>query len=574
MLLFYSCANVTSPTGGAKDTKPPVIIKEIPAIGSVNFTGNKIRVFFDEFVNIKDINSQFISSPPLREMPKTLIKGKSIEFSFTDTLKENTTYNFNFGNSIVDFNESNALVNYYYAFSTGNYIDSLKIFGNVLNAFDLKSVENVLIMLYDNNNFFDSIPYKKLPSYIGKTDKSGNFQLSYIREGNYKIFALNDLNKNRFFDQTKENIAFLDSLIIPACKIEKDTLNADTTKLDTIVKNNKIVYTPNNLQLFLFEDTYNRQFIKGFSRKEKNILEIIFNEKLNAEYKINGLNAELLDVYNEQSENKDTLLVWIKDSTVYNKDTLITSINYLFTDSLGKYENTTDTLKFIYKKNKILNRKKPKVNTKSIGKNKIGVEVNVKNGGVLDINKPLYFTCLQPIEKLDTSKIYLFQKQEVKRIPINFKIRQDSLIKRKYFVDFKVKEAERYILKIDTNAVFNKYLVTNDSIVNEFGMQSADFYGNIILLMEDVKSNVIVQLLNSKDIIVDEFSFNKNEKININYLPAASYKLKLIYDQNNNKKWDTGNYLKHQQPEKVLFYKEAINVRANWDVEITWKLPN
>ena len=577
LLIIGGCANISSPTGGPKDTIPPELMEEVPKKGTLNFEGNKIRVYFDEFVKLKDLNKQFISSPPLNKPPKATLKGKSVEFRFDDTLLENTTYNLNFGNAIVDVNEGNAFVNYYFAFSTGDYIDSLQISGNLYNATDLNPVEDVLILLYDNIIFYDSIPYFDLPSYIGKTDASGRFNISYMRGGNYKVFALKDLNKNRIFDQPNENIAFLDSLIIPeiSVEIQTDTIHNDSLGTDSIVTNIINVFSPDSIVMYMFEEENSKQYLKSFTRDKKEQFVFVFNDKLDADFSISGIGADLSTcLYSESSVTGDTLNVWITDSLVFNIDTLKLNFNYLATDTLGELSELNDTLKMVYKqafKRKKAKKKKPKDN-EVIKLPQISIDFNSSSGKKLGLNNRFFLTSAYPINNFDKSKLSLFIKKKEEFVSLDYKLVQDSVIKRKYFVDFEIKEETVYKLVIDTNAFANNYGLFNDTIINEFSSQSLAFYGRILLNISNVKQNVIVQLLSTTDAVVSEVYVSEDSEVVLEYLPANTYKLKLIYDDNGNKKWDTGKYLDQLQPERVKFYKEDIIVKSNWDIEAIWDI--
>ena len=207
-----SCANIVSPTGGPKDITPPVILKSNPANFSYSVNPKLIKIDFDEFIVLKDIASQVIISPFVKNSPEIKTKGKSIIIDIKDTLKPDFTYSITFGNSITDNNEGNILKNYRYVFSTGNAIDTLVVKGIIKNALSLKAEKNIYCFLY--NNIYDSVPYKETPTYITQTNETGEFLFTNIKSGSYKIFALNDLNTNFLFDQPNEQIGFIDSLII------------------------------------------------------------------------------------------------------------------------------------------------------------------------------------------------------------------------------------------------------------------------------------------------------------------------------------------------------------------------
>ena len=200
--VVFSCAREMMPTGGKKDVKPPQIVQSVPPNGSANFTGNKFELKFNEFVVLDKINEQLLISPPVKENPDFRLKGKSLIVKFKNELKPNTTYSVYFGDAIVDLTEGNPIHSFTYLFSTGDHVDSLSMAGKVINAFDLKPADGVMVMLYRNDNDtipFDSLPMRVPPYYLSKTDKQGNFQFSGLAGDNYLVFALKDLNNNYIF---------------------------------------------------------------------------------------------------------------------------------------------------------------------------------------------------------------------------------------------------------------------------------------------------------------------------------------------------------------------------------------
>ncbi|NJK86151.1 MAG: hypothetical protein HC906_09450 [Bacteroidales bacterium] len=212
-LIAFSCARIGSPTGGPKDVDPPRILMSEPENYSTGFKGKELEITFDEYIQIKGIDKELFISPPLSEKPVTKIRNKTLVVDLNNELIENTTYTLNFGKAIADNNEGNALTNYEFVFSTGDYLDSLSITGKVMNAFNLTPPkEGTFVMLYENLN--DTAPLTQIPLYISKTDKSGNFRMNNIKTGNYKIYSLTDENSNMFFDQQKETFAFIDSVIV------------------------------------------------------------------------------------------------------------------------------------------------------------------------------------------------------------------------------------------------------------------------------------------------------------------------------------------------------------------------
>ena len=239
ILLLSDCAKIGSPTGGPRDEDPPKLVESEPENYSLNFEGNEIEITFDEYIRLNNINQELVISPPIGENPDVRLKNKSILINLMGTeLKENTTYTLNFGMAIEDNNEGNELPNFEFVFSTGDYLDSLAVYGQVLEAFSLQPPEEPMtVMLYDTLS--DSIVYREPPIYIGKTDEEGYFRIQNIRPDTFKLFALKDMNYNLLFDIPNEPVAFLDTVLLlnPEffSKFEPDTAITDTTLIDTTV---------------------------------------------------------------------------------------------------------------------------------------------------------------------------------------------------------------------------------------------------------------------------------------------------------------------------------------------------
>lgn len=218
-LMLYACANVVSPTGGPRDEDPPVVVRSEPPNFSANFTGGEVRIYFDEFVELRNVRQQLMISPPLEKTPDFRVRGRSIVFDTGTDLRENTTYSFFLGDAIRDITEGNALPNFSFVFSTGDYVDSLSVRGKVLDAFTLEPVKDVLVMMYDRmpeeEKLIDSVPYLERPVYVAKTGAEGQFRIGNMREGDYLMFALVDNNANYLYDLPEEKIAFIDSLVRP-----------------------------------------------------------------------------------------------------------------------------------------------------------------------------------------------------------------------------------------------------------------------------------------------------------------------------------------------------------------------
>ena len=421
--LLYSCAQIGPISGGDKDTIPPRIRYSQPVFLDTSFTEDKIMILFDEYFTLNNANQEFLSSPPFLEKPDIKIKKKKLYVKFNENLKDSTTYTFHFGNAIEDFNEKNVLENPNFTFSTYNKIDSFSVSGSIKKAFDLSIPESSLVMIYDEHE--DSIPYLQIPSYVCKPDTGGNFIIKHIRQKNYKIFALIDLN-NDMIANYGEDIAFLDSIVFPNREIiEKlDSFKAgavlhdivDTTMIDTLVRDTVIVtYTyknyPKNLNLFMFIEADNYQRVNDYDRNIREKISLSFDKELTDNYKFTALNSLFNeDAYLfEKNLTNDSLIYWLKDSSVYNIDTLKFAVTYMSEDSLRKPKLETDTLTFKFKEKK--NKDDWKKNNDGKLSKKIeylGFEMNLSKN-TLELNKNFLFTTAKPVKDIDTSKLILYE---------------------------------------------------------------------------------------------------------------------------------------------------------------------
>ena len=266
LALLWSCAQVSSPTGGNKDTQPPVVnqSKTEPANFSTNFSSETIKLEFDEYFNLSNPNKNIIITPTLKNKVDYDVKNKRLIINLNNELADNTTYTINFGKSITDITEGNILTNFRYVFSTGNILDSLELKGYVYDAITKKPISDAAVMLY--TDFQDSIPLKEIPYYFTKTLKSGWFNLKNVKEGEYKLVALSEINDNLIFDSNDELIAYSDTLI---------TIN----KPDS---------TDGTISLIAFKETEEKLYVEEKKYNFNNLISIEFNkppsENLKAEF--------------------------------------------------------------------------------------------------------------------------------------------------------------------------------------------------------------------------------------------------------------------------------------------------
>lgn len=368
VFIALSCAKIVTPTGGPKDINPPQIKSSQPENYSTRFNAKEVTITFDEFIQLKDLNKSLIISPPLDEKPMIRVKNKSLIIRFESELRDSSTYNIYFGDALQDFNEGNPYKNFQYVLSTGSFIDSLAISGQILNSSDLSPVEDVYVMLY--SDLADSVPYKQIPEYLSKTDKNGIFRINNIRNANFKIFALKDGNNNYRFDVNSEEIAFSDSLI--SFKIESvtktDTIFKKTdnitnqTKLsndvkqksslvkviDTIITYTKLEFPIKNYTLLLFTEDFEPQYLKNNKRDEKFRLDFIFNKPIKDSLIFNFLSNPEARYIKEFNAKRDTFVYWLLDTLDFNKPEFKCTVSYQKLDSTQKFSWATDTLKMKY----------------------------------------------------------------------------------------------------------------------------------------------------------------------------------------------------------------------------------
>lgn len=513
-LLGMSCAQVVAPTGGEKDISPPEIIEAQPPIGQLNFNEKSFTIEFDEFIKLRNINKQLLVSPPLKYDLESRIKGKSLAVEIEDTLKENTTYVINFGNAIVDITEQNPLEGFKYIFSTGSSIDSLSLSGTIVNAFDLEAQEDFNVQLY-RSNAFDSLPINSLPDYVSKVDKDGNFTITNIGAGTYMLFGIKDGNDNYLFDRPDEEIAF----------------SASPLQLDSTVY---------GVELFSFVEDNQNQFVEKVSTKGP-MVTIIFKKEGNR-MSIQDLDPlpDLKLKWMSRSKNFDTLKLWW--SQVVDTDIeLIVSNEIDFSDTISF---KLDSLP----KKQIL---KP--------------TQEFKNRYAYFRPLPIEFTW--PLEEIDPSKI------SVTRLDgkvISFEAKMSPNNAHSLQLSFKHKEDSTYRLNLLPGAATDIYGRVNDTLSGEVSFDKASDYGKLIVKLDSsLAGNRILQLTDGKSKVLRS-NYDSEATTIFENLKAGQYGLKIIFDGNQNKKWDTGTFLEGKQAEECIILREKIDIRANWDKEIDW----
>jgi putative transposon-encoded protein len=549
LLTAAACATVVPPAGGPVDTTPPVPLLFKPHNKITNYSGEKITIKFDEYVQLKDLNSQLVISPAMPDDPDIYIQGKKLVIVPPDSLTPNTTYTIFLGNAVVNYKEGLPVKHFQYVLSTGENLDSLRITGKVKNAFDLKTEDGILVMLYKNAS--DSTPYLQRPYYIAKTYSDGGFLLDNLSEGKYLIFALKDLNSNYIYDQPAEEIAFLDSLLIPAPpKTADDSLN--------LIK-------PVKVDMYLFKEVEKNQGIKGKKLRSEHLVELYFKKPVTA-LGVGALNFDAPAEWNYPvfNKNRDSLKLWL---TAKMPDTVLIKIS----DDL----QVVDTLRLVLRKPKkqIKNnrRRQPEVETVSKPKPPVRISVKTNTGAGIDFfGKPaLVFNT--PVKYFDRQKIKLYRQIDTVYKPVSFSMFfDDSIAADRLYFDVKLEEESSYKIFIPDSVFFDIFGNTNDTIEARFGTTRQRNYGSLKLkVVYNDSIPLLIQLLNDKDGVLRQDMLT-DSIVYYRWLKPGKYKIKAVKDRNGNGKWDTGNYLEGVLPERVFFMSSPVNIRANWDIEHKW----
>ena len=588
--LAQRCANAVAPTGGPKDETPPKVVGTVPENRSTNFIGKKIELTFDEYISLENANQNVMISPPLSEKPDIKLKNKTVIIKFKETLAANTTYTINFGAAIKDLHEGNQLKDYVYSFSTGDHIDTLCIAGTVLYAEDKKPVEGAYVSLYaaDRDNL-DSLPMTTVPNYLTKTDKEGKFSLNGLADKKYLVFALKDANANLYFDLPNEEVAFLDTLVpasypwtppkpqvldstivdstliindstlfIPAdslVEIEHDSLTLIPDTLQTLPQDTlpQRVFDQNalNLTLYMFTEVDSTQVLLEKKLVEEGLLRFVFRhpakeavvmtpEMLPDTFNLVTLHsAEHDTVWWYFTPNmKDSLWVHVKHDTVIN-------------------DSSRYSLKF---KDKNARNRKPE--TLKVSNNLLGRDGLIPGQDlILTFSEPVvsYQMHDSAVFKCDTIVYYdtlAFEKADEYGL--------------QYRLTTPFSADLSYSLEIPDSVFFGIRGRTNEPIKAEFHRMKDDEYGNIYITVKPPEGmkQVVVQLLNENGKVLEEQVIKGEEEVMFEHLLPAKYKLRALLDADGNGKWSTGNYHYRIQPETVIEYYDALDLKAGWDIDL------
>ena len=532
LLLFAGCAKIVAPSGGPKDVTPPKVVAEKPENASTNFQGKVIKITFDEYVTLNNPIENVIFSPPLNERVEYSTKGKSVLVKMQDTLRQNTTYNILFSNCIQDFNEGNKLNSYDYAFSTGDSIDMHKLFGVVVNAETNKPEVGCFVMLYEQD--VDSLPLTVRPNYLTKTNEQGRFIFNHLKPQSYKVVALKDINSNLIYDLPNELIAFSDNMF-QAQYYDPDSFpGIDSAAFIT-------------LRMFIEADTV--QQLSPYTNPQAGIYHFPYKIPVHSfDVQIKG--DTMVDFFSKINISKDTVSVYFK--TLFNEYATV----YIQTDDIR-----IDTVE-IYPYKISQQAARARSATPPV------LNINLTNKD--DLYLPTLLNFSYPVQPADSVQMFVIAVIKGENDTTAIYVSVPDTFVTQLPIPFAFEPKINYTIMLPDSSFYGYNGTTNDTVVASFSKKTEKDYGNLIIHYKTDEKNsadFIVELLSSNQKVVRKDIISSSQTIEYKHLLPGSYRIRVIEDVNKNERWDTGNYRKKIQPEKIFYIDKGITIRGFWDIE-------
>ena len=585
LLFFSSCANRgIGPQGGPKDTIPPRMVKEQPLNQSVNFHGKKIEITFNEYLQLDNIQQNLLVSPPQQVSPIVKAIGKKVTVEMQEDLIDSTTYTLDFGNAICDYTEKNPMRGYVFAFSTGDRIDSMEVYGRVANAEDLNPVSGLMVGLQANlhDSAFSTLPFTR----VARSDSLGEFGIQNLRNGVYRLYALQDQSRD-FLYQPGEGLAFSDSLVIPEYETEivfdtiwkniADTIDSlsSVRQIDTILTIQNTYVGPADLMLWFFKEDKQRHYFQRVYRDEPHIIKLQFSAPQDSLPLLRALPPSAMDSTRADSlwtdpwaytllqanPTRDTLVYWLTDSLAIRQDSIFLEMTYLKSDSLYNLVPETDTVSAIYRAPR-LTQKAKEAQEKKARERKLDLKSNAKDK--FEVYDTLCVVSAFPIDSICTDSIRLYEKQDTLLIDKPFTLRQKDVMS--FQIIAPLQQGKQYELHLDSAAVRDIYGVASDKKKFTLRLKTAEDYSTLLIRLPNYDPRIRLQLLSEKDQPVRELPA-REEGTKFEYLTPKTYYLRLYFDLNGDGRWTTGDWITKRQPEPVYYFPAKLTLRANWDFE-------
>lgn len=592
--LAGACASRGRPEGGPRDETPPVFVRSTPAPGDTGVRRTRMQLTFNENVQLEDAFNKVVVSPPQKQPPQVSANGRNVTVLFRDTLLPNTTYTVDFADAVKDLNEGNVLDGFAIDFSTGNTIDTLRISGMVLQAENLEPAQGMLVGVYSNlaDTAITSLPFER----VARTNQLGQFTIRNLPAKKYRIFAVNDINRDYHWDRS-EDIAFYDTVIEPYAEpiSVTDTLYA-SDGTDSLVTRQGVRFLPNDILLTWFNVGFKTPYLADYKRPERRKITLTFGAPQDSLPELTIVDGapgrgRRDDVWALRQANAagDSLTYWFADTTLVSCDSLRLAVRYQKLDSLEQRIWQTDTLKFFYrdqtkkKKKKDKSDETPAFTVDSVTGDTVFLlppdfeflNITPKTTGTQELNRPIVWEYNLPLASLDTAAVHLEMQVDTLWNAVPFRIEAaEELPLLRSKIDLPWQGGGHYRLSIDSLAAKSIYGPWNKPFKLEFNVKQPEDYSNLNIMLPGLDSvAVVVELLGGND--APQYRVAKPSgasAVAFKLIAPSTYYARLWIDANENGKWDTGSPLDSIQPEEVYYFAKKLELKKNWDIEQTWDI--
>lgn len=596
LLLTAACASIGNPDGGRFDETPPRVVGSSPADGAVNVSKRKVQILFDEYIKLEKASEKVVISPPQIEPANVRADGKRVKVDFYDSLRANTTYTIDFSDAIEDNNEGNPMGQYTFSFSTGDVIDTMQVSGRVLNAADLEPIKGIMVGLYPADSTWNDTLFRTRPFLrVSRTNGEGCFTIKGVKDGAYRVRALEDKDGDFVFSQKNERVAFDTTVYVTGSfpDVRMDTVWRDSLWYDSIRVVPYTHYTPDDVLLLAFlEDGQERHLLKTVYPEPTNFT-FYFTAPSDSTPRIKGLNFDERCLVADASLKNDTVTFWVTDTAlIHRQDTLSMILSYMETDTLGQLVVTNDTLDLspkttyakiaaerskqieAWEKDRERRQKKAKkpLPYEENPYERIWLEAGFKPSGSLAPNQNVRYLAKEPILEVDTTKIHFYVKKDTDWLPAPFLFMPEERSAKSYMLYAEWEPGQKYRFVMDTAAVVSVLEHESKSVRQEFHVRAVEEYGSIFIHVISPDTGVVVQLLSKNDKVEAQQRTDKEGNADFFFMKPGEYYMRCYVDANGNGQWDTGDYASGLQPERVYYFGKPLPLKAQWDLRQDWDI--
>lgn len=596
LLLTAACASIGNPDGGRFDETPPRVVGSSPADGAVNVSKRKVQILFDEYIKLEKASEKVVISPPQIEPANVRADGKRVKVDFYDSLRANTTYTIDFSDAIEDNNEGNPMGQYTFSFSTGDVIDTMQVSGRVLNAADLEPIKGIMVGLYPADSTWNDTLFRTRPFLrVSRTNGEGRFTIKGVKDGAYRVRALEDKDGDFVFSQKNERVAFDTMVYVTGSfpDVRMDTVWRDSLWYDSIRVVPYTHYTPDDVLLLAFlEDGQERHLLKTAYPEPTNFT-FYFTAPSDSTPRIKGLNFDERCLVADASLKNDTVTFWVTDTAlIHRQDTLSMILSYMETDTLGQLVVTNDTLDLspkttyakiaaerskqieAWEKDRERRQKKAKkpLPYEENPYERTWLEAGFKPSGSLAPNQNVRYLAKEPILEVDTTKIHFYVKKDTDWLPAPFLFMPEERSAKSYMLYAEWEPGQKYRFVMDTAAMVSVLEHESKSVRQEFHVRAVEEYGSIFIHVISPDTGVVVQLLSKNDKVEAQQRADKDGNADFFFMKPGEYYMRCYVDANGNGQWDTGDYASGLQPERVYYFGKPLPLKAQWDLRQDWDI--